>query len=64
VSKESFQPADPLHFLRSNSNLADSIRNFDWAGTTLGPIESWQQSLRSIVAMIINSQPMSDCQVA
>jgi PAS domain S-box-containing protein len=55
VSEDSLQAADHLHFLRSNGNLAALIHNFDWAGTALGPIEGWQQSLRSIVAMIINS---------
>jgi PAS domain S-box-containing protein len=49
-------PAEPFRFLRSDSDLAGLIRDFDWAGTALGPIESWPQSLRAIVAMIINSQ--------
>jgi PAS domain S-box-containing protein len=56
VSEQSFQQPEPLRFLRSHSNLAALIRNFDWAGTALGPIETWPQSLRAIVAMIINSQ--------
>jgi PAS domain S-box-containing protein len=56
VSTENLLPAEPLRFLRSNSVLAGLIRNFDWAGTALGPIESWPQSLRTIVAMIIHSQ--------
>jgi hypothetical protein len=55
VSEESLQVADLLRFLRGNGHLAALIHNFDWAGTELGPIESWQQSLRSIVAVIINS---------
>jgi PAS domain S-box-containing protein len=56
VSTEILMPAEPLRFLRSDSDLAGLIRDFDWAGTALGPIESWPQSLRAIVAMIINSQ--------
>jgi PAS domain S-box-containing protein len=55
VSTEILLPADPLRFLRSNGNLAALIRDFDWAATEVGPIESWPQSLRAIVALIINS---------
>jgi len=48
-------PAEPLRFLRNNSDMARLIRDFDWGGTALGPIHSWPQSLRAIVAMLINS---------
>jgi PAS domain S-box-containing protein len=54
VSKETNQ-AEPYRFLRSDSDLAALIRDFDWADTTLGPIEVWPQSLRALVAMVINS---------
>jgi PAS domain S-box-containing protein len=47
--------ADSLRFLRSDSETASLIRDYDWRDTALGPIESWPQSLRAIVAMIINS---------
>lgn len=42
-------------FLHSDSELARLIRDFDWASTTLGPIPTWDQSLKTVVAMIINS---------
>ena len=56
MSTEVSFPADPYRFLRSDSVLARLIREFDWAGTALGPIGSWPQSLRAVVAMIVNSQ--------
>jgi PAS domain S-box-containing protein len=56
VSTEILLPPEPLTFLPNNSALARLIREFDWAGTSLGPIESWPQSLRTVVALIINSQ--------
>ena len=49
-------PAEPFRFLRSNGVLGGLIRDFNWANTSLGAIESWPQSLRAIVGMIINSQ--------
>jgi PAS domain S-box-containing protein len=56
MSTETLLAAEPLRFLRSESELAALIRQFDWAGTALGPIACWPQSLRTIVAMIVNSQ--------
>jgi PAS domain S-box-containing protein len=56
VSTEKLLSGEPFRFLRGDSDLAALIRDFDWAGTALGPIESWTPSLRAIVAMIINSQ--------
>jgi PAS domain S-box-containing protein len=46
---------DSLRFLRGDSETAALIRGHDWGATALGPIESWPQSLRAIVAMLINS---------
>jgi PAS domain S-box-containing protein len=56
VSTENLRSPEPFRSLSNHSLLAGLIRDFDWAGTALGPIESWPQSLRAIVAMIINSQ--------
>jgi PAS domain S-box-containing protein len=43
-------------FLRSDSEMAVLIRDHDWASTALGAISTWPQSLKAVVAMIINSQ--------
>ncbi len=32
------------------------IRAFDWSKTSLGPIQTWPQSLRTMVGMVINSK--------
>ncbi|WP_343228841.1 PAS domain S-box protein [Sphingobium sp. D43FB] len=36
--------------------LADMVRRVDWAGTPLGPIQTWPQSLRSAVNFVLGSQ--------
>jgi len=56
VSTEILPSADPFRFLPRGSHLAGLIRDFDWSRTALGPIASWSQSLRAIVAMMTNSQ--------
>jgi PAS domain S-box-containing protein len=35
--------------------MGELIRKFDWAKTPVGPINSWPQSLRTAVSIIINS---------
>lgn len=37
--------------------MAEAILAFDWAGTSIGPISAWPQSLRSVVEMaVLNKQ--------
>jgi len=36
--------------------MGDRIRAFDWSNTPLGPIESWQQSLRTVVNILLSSR--------
>ena len=46
---------DPFAFLEAGGGeMGRRIAGFDWAATGVGPIESWSQSLRAIVAFIIN----------
>lgn len=42
----------PVH----TSPLAEVIRNFDWPSTSLGPIETWSPTLRTIVNLILESE--------
>jgi hypothetical protein len=42
-------------FLNCESELAWLIRDFDWGSTRLGPIGGWPQTLKTIVALILNS---------
>jgi PAS domain S-box-containing protein len=43
-------------FLVGGGEMGAKIRAFDWAKTSLGPIESWPQSLRTMISMVINSR--------
>ncbi len=47
--------ADVPAFLTNDGEMGARIAAFDWAATSVGPIESWSQSLRSIVAFLVNS---------
>ena len=38
------------------SEMAFRMREFDWSQTSLGPLETWPQSLRTSVNLILNSQ--------
>ncbi len=41
---------------RAGGEMGDRIRSFDWACTPLGPIESWPQSLRTTVNILLSSR--------
>src|SRR5579862_521021 len=51
-------PDDPrrLSAVAGESEMARMIRAYDWSPTPLGPLESWPQSLRTAVSLILNSQ--------
>ena len=40
----------------AESEMAQRVRDFDWAATPLGPIESWPQSLLIAVSICLNSR--------
>ena len=42
-------------FLSGGGEMGARIANFDWPSTPLGPIDSWSQSLRAIVAFLLHS---------
>jgi signal transduction histidine kinase len=42
-------------FLSGGGEAAEIIASFDWAATPLGPIESWPESLKSTIALILRS---------
>src|SRR5450756_609765 len=42
-------------FLGGGGEAADLIRAFDWAATSLGPIDRWRQSLKSAVGLLVHS---------
>src|SRR5688572_18870638 len=48
-----------LDFLSGGGEMGERIRNFDWTKTPLGDPESWEQSLKTCVRIILTSaQPM------
>ncbi|MBT9371613.1 PAS domain S-box protein [Rhizobium sp. CSW-27] len=44
-----------LSFPTGGGQLGELIRAFDWASTSLGPIEQWPQSLKSVTGMLLLS---------
>ncbi|RZJ25202.1 MAG: hybrid sensor histidine kinase/response regulator, partial [Haliea sp.] len=42
-------------FLHGGGQLAGLIANLDWAATPIGPIDSWDPSLRATVSLILQS---------
>lgn len=47
---------DPLGFLSYGGEMTERMRDFNWAASPLGPPQYWPQSLRSLVALILNSE--------
>lgn len=48
-----------ISFPPGSDEMSINTRAFDWAATSLGPIEDWSDSLRALVAMMLGSaQPM------
>ncbi len=45
---------------KSEGKTAHCIRELDWSATSLGPAESWPQSLRTVIDLILGSSfPMA-----
>ena len=45
--------------LQGGGEMGAYMREFDWAGSPIGPVEQWPQSLRTCVRIILTSrQPM------
>ena len=49
-------PASADHIVVGGGEMGGRIRAFDWAATPLGPIESWPQSLRSAISILLPSK--------
>jgi signal transduction histidine kinase len=46
----------PLEFLAGGGQVGALIRTHDWSASPLGPPERWPQSLRTIVALLLQSR--------
>ncbi|NNG22655.1 PAS domain S-box protein [Telluria aromaticivorans] len=44
-----------MSFLDNTGDIGELIARFDWSATSLGPIESWPQSVKSTVSLILHS---------
>jgi len=52
-------PAASLGFLAGGAAMGAEFRGFDWTTTPLGALETWPQSLRTAVSIMLNAhQPM------
>lgn len=40
----------------ANSKMAEQISSFDWAKTSLGPMETWPRALKNVVSMVLASR--------
>jgi len=49
-------PDTPLNFLAGGGEMGALIRAHDWTATPLGPPESWPQSLRTAVRIMLTSR--------
>jgi signal transduction histidine kinase len=43
-------------FLSGGGEMGQRIREYDWSSTPLGPVESWPQSLRTCVRIMLSSR--------
>src|SRR4051812_2018385 len=56
ASRNAFQTADPMEWLAGGGEMGKLIRSKDWSKTSIGPIASWPQSLKTSVSICLNSQ--------
>lgn len=43
-------------FLAGGGEMGQRIREYDWAGTPLGPVDTWPQSLRTCIRIMLTSR--------
>jgi hypothetical protein len=53
---QQFDDSSFARILALGGDMGTRIRNFDWSVTSLGPIEAWPQSLRTIVSIMLTSR--------
>lgn len=52
-------PAQDIAFAAGGGHMGQLLRTLDWAGTPLGPLESWPPALRTTVSIMLgSSHPM------
>lgn len=53
---EQIRERSTANFLAGGGEMGERIRNFNWAETPLGPLESWPQSLMTAVRIMLTSR--------
>lgn len=56
MSGDDVPHSSDLNFLVGGGQLGALMRSHDWSCSPLGPTETWPQSLRSVVGLLINSK--------
>jgi len=46
----------PIHFLTGGGEIGTLVRAYDWSKSPLGPPDSWPQSLRVTVRLVLNTR--------
>jgi hypothetical protein len=49
-------PGQIDNFLSGGGEMGARMRGFDWSKTSLGPVDSWPQSLRTAVSICLSSR--------
>ena len=53
--QEELKEIKPYHFLEGGGELGELTRSYDWAETPVGPVDTWPQSLRTTISIILRS---------
>ena len=53
--QEVLEKIKPYYFLESGGELGELIRSYDWGETPVGPVDTWPQSLRTTISIILRS---------
>ena len=56
ISMEAQQAATTLQFLRGGGEMGELTRSYNWQQTSLGPPDTWPQSLRTTLGIILHSK--------
>jgi signal transduction histidine kinase len=56
VSKPLDKPLAIPDFLSGGGEMGERIREFDWSATSLGPLHTWPQSLRTCMRIMLTSR--------
>ena len=50
------QPLDDTAFLAGGEEMGALMREHDWSASSFGPVETWPQSLKVAVRLLLNTR--------